>query len=69
MKDHAHYFAKRERQCRTLAETHVDPTLRRIYEKFANQYARALKDNVGERNLPGVRVRQHTARETDYPVT
>lgn len=40
--DHERYFANRERQCRTLAETHSDPFLRRIYLKFADNYARAL---------------------------
>jgi hypothetical protein len=69
MKDHAHYFAKRERQCRALAEAHADPSLRRIYEKFANQYARALEYNDGERTPPGVSARKHAAREPDYPVT
>jgi len=68
MKDHAHYFAKRERQCRALAETHVDPSLRRIYEKFANQYARALEHNDDEWTPSGIRARQQTAREPDYPV-
>lgn len=42
--DHEHYFAGRERQCRTLAETHHDPFLRRIYQKFADNYAKALRD-------------------------
>lgn len=53
--DHERYFAKRERQCRTLAETHSDPFLRRIYLKFADNYARALtdKDHFRALSRPG----------------
>lgn len=50
--DHAHYFARRERQCRALAQTHDDPFLRRIYEKFADNYAKALIDKDRKRPQP-----------------
>jgi hypothetical protein len=71
MQDHAHYFARRERHCRTLAEAHADPILRRVYEKFADNYARALKDNDSIRTAPrtGTKGHQHAApaaRKPDY---
>ncbi|MBB4641907.1 hypothetical protein HNQ99_002225 [Rhizorhapis suberifaciens] len=50
--DHERYFADRERHCRTLAETHNDPFLRRIYLKFADNYARALGDKEHSRPRP-----------------
>lgn len=50
--DHVHYFARRERQCRALAEAHTDPILRRVYENFANNYARALKGKERNRASP-----------------
>ena len=72
--DHAHYFARRERHCRTLAETHTDPGLRRVYEKFADNYAKALKDKDSNRASPRFGTRGHeraapAARNPDHPVT
>lgn len=37
------YFERRERHCRVLAETHSDPSLRRVYHKFAENYAKELR--------------------------
>lgn len=63
MTSHAHYFARRERQCCTLAEIHTHPVLRRVYEEFADNYARALKDDDSNQASPriGAKGLQHVA--------
>lgn len=50
--DHERYFARREQECRSLAETHCDPFLRRVYLKFADNYAKALRDKEHSRMQP-----------------
>ena len=50
--DHERYFTRREQECRSLAETHSDPFLRRVYLKFADNYAKALRDKEHSRTQP-----------------